>query len=320
MFKPKTKRIWCCARYYLRVCAAKGQATDTIRGKRSGLKKFFLWCLEHDIRSVDAVNLDVMDGYMEYLNTYRIPATNKPLCHNQKRNLSEFVKVFLKTLHRKEVLAHDALKFIEIPSKEHTLPKGLFDEEEVERILDQPLLIGERGYRDKAILETFYATGIRRTELMHIKFEDINFKVNELTVTHGKKHRQRIVPISDRALDWIQLYWQRVRPTFANLGGCDYLFLANNGKQFLPNKLSDLVAKYVKQAGFTRHGACHLFRHATATLMLDNDADIRHVQVMLGHASLSTTQIYTHVSQKKLHAVYAKTHPSAISRSHLRRS
>lgn len=313
MFKPNNTRIWCCAKYYLRTCAAKGQASDTIRGKYSGLKKFFLWCLENDIRKVDRINLDVMDGYMEFLNVYRIPATNKPLCQNQKRNLVEFVKVFIKALHHKGVLEYNALEFIELPGKEYTLPKGLFSEYEVERILDQPLLVGERGYRDKAILETFYATGIRRTELAHIRLSDVNFEAKELTITHGKGHRQRIVPISQRALEWIALYWQRVRPIFANIGGCDYLFLANNGNKYLPNKLSDMVAKYVKQAGFKRHGACHLFRHATATFMLDNDADIRHVQVMLGHASLSTTQIYTHVSQKKLHAVYLRTHPSALT-------
>lgn len=314
MKKPTNQRIWCCVKYYLRTCAAKGQASDTIRGKYSGLRKFFMWCLEHNIYHVSQINLDVMDGYMEYLNAYRKPLDNKPLCLNQKRNLLTFVKTFIKTMHRKAILDSNLLEFIELPGKEYSLPKGLFSENEVELILDQPLLVGERGFRDKAIMETFYATGIRRTELMHLRFGDINFESNKLTITHGKGHRQRIVPISIRALEWILFYWQRHRPILASIGGSDYLFLANSGKQFLPNKLSDLVAKYVKMAGLKRLGACHLFRHATATFMLDNDADIRHVQVMLGHASLSTTQIYTHVSQKKLHAVYAKTHPSALSK------
>lgn len=318
MNKPTNQRMWCCVKYYLRTCAAKGQASDTIRGKYSGLRKFFIWCLEHNIYHVTQINLDVMDGYMEYLNVYRKPLDNKPLCLNQKRNLLTFVKTFIKTIHRKGILETNPLEFIELPGKEYSLPKGLFNETEIEQILDQPLYVGECGFRDKAIMETFYATGIRRTELMHLRFSDINFEANELTITHGKGHRQRIVPISKRALEWILLYWQRYRPILASIGGSDYLFLANSGKQFLPNKLSDLVAKYVKMAGLKRHGACHLFRHATATFMLDNDADIRHVQVMLGHASLSTTQIYTHVSQKKLHAVYARTHPSALSKLALR--
>lgn len=97
-------------------------------------------------------------------------------------------------------------------------------------------------------METFYATGLLRTDLMHLRYDDINFEANKLTITNGKGHTQRTVPISERALDWILMYWRRHRPILVSIRGSDYLFLVNSGKQFLPNKLSDLVAKYLKMA------------------------------------------------------------------------
>jgi integrase/recombinase XerD len=311
MIKPQSKRIWRNVRYYLELCLAKGQASDTIRGKRSGLKKFFMWCVEQDIYFITQIDLDLIELYMAYLNSYRKKLDNEPLSLAQKRNLLTFVKTFVETLYRKELVESNKLEHMELPFKGVQLPKGLFSQREVERILDQPLVEGVKGFRDKAILETFYATGIRRTELLHLRIGDVNFEAQELRVNHGKGHRQRILPISKRALEWIVLYITKLRPSITSICSDDTLFLANDGRPFLPNKLSELVSNYVKLAGFKRAGSCHLFRHATATFMLENDADVRHVQVMLGHASLSTTQIYTHVTLKKIKSVYLKTHPSA---------
>lgn len=107
------------------------------------------------------------------------------------------------------------------------------------------------------------------------------------------------------------IYIAEIRPTLAFIGSGNTLFLANNGKRYKPGKLSDMASQYVKLAGIDRPGACHLFRHSTASEMLENDADLRHVQEILGHASILTTQLYTRVSRKKLSAVYQKTHPSA---------
>jgi integrase/recombinase XerD len=172
-------------------------------------------------------------------------------------------------------------------------------------------------FSDRAILETFFATGIRRSELLYLTLDDVDFGEQLLRVNHGKWRKERIVPISRRACEWLALYVGKIRPMMAFPGSGNTLFLANNGKRYLPGKLSDLAARYVKLAGLNRPGACHLFRHATATTMLDNGADLRHVQEMLGHASITTTQIYTHVSRKKLSAVYNGSHPSVQSDSGL---
>ena len=316
MVKPTTKRIWRCVQYYLELCLARGQSSDTVRGKRGGLKKFFLWCLARDITHIHQIDLDLMDDYAAYLNTYRKVLDNQPLGAAQKRNLLTFVKTFVKYMHLKKLLQINTLENIELPSKGEQVPKALYDVGEVEVILQQPLLFGVKGLRDRAILETFFATGIRRGELVKLNIDDIDFN-NSLIRVHGKGKKERLVPVSQRGCEWIAFYIGKIRPMFAFIGSGKALYLANNGKRYVPGKLSDMASQYVKLAGFDRTGACHLYRHNTATTMLDNGADLRHIQEMLGHASILTTQLYTHVSRKKLSEVYEATHPSAEGSSGL---
>ncbi len=119
------------------------------------------------------------------------------------------------------------------------------------------------------------------------------------------------MPISQRGCEWLAFYIiGKIRPMFAFIGSGRALFLANNVKRYVPGKLSDMASQYVKLAGFNRTDACHLYRHYTATMKLDNGADLRHIQEMLGHASILTTQLYNHVSRRKLLQVYEATHPS----------
>jgi len=132
-------------------------------------------------------------------------------------------------------------------------------------------------------------------------------------VREGKGKREYILPISDRACEWLVLYLTKLRPQLAHIKSGSALFLNDNG--YRANALSDMASRYVRFAGFKRAGACHLFRHSTATIMLDNGADIRHVQEMLGHADITSTQVYTFVSCTKLQEVYKNRHPSALSDS-----
>ncbi|MBA6337495.1 tyrosine-type recombinase/integrase [Colwellia sp. BRX8-7] len=310
MQKPTTKRIWRCVKYYLELCLAKGQGSDTVRNKRGGLKKFYLWSLERNVTRTDQIDLDLMDDYAAYLNSYRKALDNEPLSSAQKRNLLTYVKIFIKYMFIKKLLPTNTLDGIELPSKGEQIPKALYTVEEVEVILEQPLLFGIKGLRDRSILEFFFVTGIRRGELAKLNIDDIDFNTGLVRV-HGKGNKERLVPISPRGREWLAFYIGKVRPMFAFIGSGKALFLANNGKRYMPGKLSDMASQYVKLAGFDRTGACHLFRHNTATTMLDNGADLRHVQEMLGHASILTTQLYTHVSRKKLTQVYNDTHPSA---------
>ena len=305
MEKPNTKRIWRCVKYYLELCQARGQSPTTIHNKLAGLTKFFMWCLTGETYFIDQIDLDLMDNYMEYLNSYRKTLDDKPLSKAQKRNLLTFVKTFIEKLHSKGLLETNTLQYIELPKRRRALPKNILTVKEIELILAQTMVFGINGIRDRVILETYFATGIRRAELAMLDIDDVDIHERLLRVNHGKGDKERIVPISTRACEWIALYLTKVRPMISFIGSGSSLFINNKGMRLKPNQLSDMAGK--------KGGACNIFRHATATIMLDNGAELRHVQEMLGHADISTTQIYTHVSRAKLAEVYNKSHPSALS-------
>lgn len=317
MQKPITNRLWVCAKYYLALCLAIGQSEDTIRTKKYGLKKFIQWCFINEVYFIHQINIDLMDEYMEYLNTYRKAKDNQPLSLANKYALCLCIKTFCRKLYQRGLLNSHPLDSLELPKVTRALPKAVFSEEEVEKIICQPLLFGQKGMRDRVILETFFATGIRRIELLHLEIEDILFDQKLVRIRKGKGNKEYLIPISDRASEWIIFYLAKLRPSLAKSSFNSVLFLNDWGEPYKANALSDMASRYVRLAGFKRDGACHLFRHSTATIMLDNGADIRHVQEMLGHASIQSTQVYTHVSRAKLKQVYNDTHPSAMSGSSL---
>ena len=174
---------------------------------------------------------------------------------------------------------------------------------------------GPLGVRDRALLEVLYSTGMRRTELAMLSIHDLDRDRRAITIRHGKGDKQRVVPIGERALVWLLAYLDNARPLLLIDGRETRLFITRNGVPFVPNALSDLVKKHFRSAGITKPGSCHLFRHTAATLMLENGADIRYIQALLGHADLNSTQIYTHVSIAKLREVHDATHPAKPGRS-----
>jgi integrase/recombinase XerD len=313
MQKPTTNRLWRCISYYLALCLIRGQANDTIRAKKYSLRKFCIWCFARNVFTIDEIDIELMDDYMEYLNSYRKPKDNQPICKANKYALLLNVKTFMGKMHNRELINNNPIAHIELPTVGRPLPKAIFTAEEVEKILEQPLLFGKKGLVDKVILETFFATGIRRVELRNLDIEDIDIKQQLVRIRKGKGDREYILPISERACEWIVFYLAKLRPQLATITSGSALFLNDKGTRFRVNALSDMASRYVRLAGFKRAGACHLFRHSTATIMLDNGADLRHVQEMLGHVNISSTQVYTFVSRSKLTEVYNKTHPSALS-------
>ncbi|MCA9556473.1 MAG: tyrosine-type recombinase/integrase, partial [Myxococcales bacterium] len=182
---------------------------------------------------------------------------------------------------------------------------------EAEAVLAQPDVADPLGVRDRAILELLYSTGIRRTELTRLQLFDLDWVRGTLRVREGKGDKERVVPVGERALAWCEKYLREVRPTLLYGKEEGWLFLTRRGDGFTPNGLTKLAGDYVEAAGLGKPGACHLFRHTMATAMLENGADIRYIQEMLGHAQLETTQIYTRVSIHKLKEIHTATHPSA---------
>ncbi|MFS1523879.1 tyrosine-type recombinase/integrase [Microbulbifer sp. 2304DJ12-6] len=182
--------------------------------------------------------------------------------------------------------------------------------DEVEQVLTTPDTDDPSGLRDRAMLELFYGTGIRRMEMANLSVYDLNPGRKTLLVREGKGRKDRLLPVGERVLHWAERYRRQVRPELVSGKDSCYLFLTDQGQPWPINTLTVLVRKYLRQAGLNKSGACHLFRHAMATHMLDNGADIRYIQTMLGHAKISTTQIYTQVSIEKLREVHRATHPA----------
>jgi integrase/recombinase XerD len=199
---------------------------------------------------------------------------------------------------------------LELPRVGYKLPSVL-NKEEAEQVLCQPNVGEPLGIRDRAMLEMLYSSGLRRMELLHLKLYDVDQKHGLVTVRQGKGKRDRVVPIGERALAWLDLYLNQLRSEIVKNPDDGIIFLTSNGVPFTPNYLSWLARQYVKSAGIGKGGACHIFRHTMATLMLEGGADIRYIQAMLGHVRLDTTQIYTHVSIRMLKQVHTITHPAA---------
>lgn len=184
--------------------------------------------------------------------------------------------------------------------------------EEIDILLNSVNTNASGGIRDRAILEVLYSTGIRRNELCNLQLQNISLSRLTLYVKNGKGGKDRLLPLGARAALWIKRYLQDVRPQLVIDEHNQALFLNDYGEAFSDNKLGDKVKRYLKNCGIDAPGACHLLRHAMATHMLENGADTRFIQAMLGHADLGTTQIYTQVSIRKLQEIHAATHPAKL--------
>ncbi|TPV56937.1 integrase [Aestuariibacter sp. GS-14] len=309
--KPDTLALDVCELFYLSYCRAKGQSESTLQSKSDALRLFREWALQNRIIGIDDINVNVLDSYQYSLNEHRKRSDGMPLARGTIRYRLTTVKVMMRVLCLKNVIAENPCERFELPKLGRKLPNPVLSEEEVQSVLEQASFYGTAGIRDRAIMETYYASGLRRQELRNLMLGDIDFVQLQLRVAQGKGHKDRYVPISQRACAWIYRYLKEIRVRYASIHSGKTLFLANNGKPFRVAQLSELVAKYIKLSEVRKAGACNQYRHAAATHMVDNGADIRHVQEFLGHADLSTTQVYVHVSMEKLREVYNRTHPAA---------
>lgn len=202
-----------------------------------------------------------------------------------------------------------------LPRLPARLPRAVLSVSEAERVLAQPDLTSARGLRDRAILEVLYSTGLRRMELVGLDLIDLDAERGVVLVREGKGKKDRLVPIGARAIGWVHRYLDTVRPRLVRARDPGALFLNARGTRIRPSRLTERLHRYVVAAGVGKPGSVHIFRHTMATLMHDAGADIRDLQEILGHAQLSTTEIYTHVSIERLKAVHVKTHPAHLSRA-----
>jgi len=217
------------------------------------------------------------------------------------------IRGFYKYLLREARVEENPLDRVETARTWMRLP-GTLSRDEMETLLAQPPEATPAGVRDRAMLELLYATGIRVSELATLTLNRVNRQMGFL-VTVGKGRKERIVPVGRSALGWLGRYIEQARPVFLKKKTSTALFLNRSGERFTRQGLWKLIKKYAKMAGLERKVHPHTFRHSFATHLLEGGADLRSVQVMLGHTDISTTQIYTHVTRERLKEIHRKYHP-----------
>jgi integrase/recombinase XerD len=209
-------------------------------------------------------------------------------------------------LLRENLISEDPMLLISLPKRGRALPKTL-TEQDVEDLLRTPDVDDPIGLRDKAMMETLYASGLRVTELVSLTFTQINLSMGVIKVL-GKGNKERLVPLGDEAVRWIQEYLVRARPMLIKEGG-EVLFPSLRGDMMTRQTFWHRIKRYAVQAGIEKPLSPHVLRHAFATHLINHGADLRVVQMMLGHSDLSTTQIYTHVAQQRLQSIHKLHHP-----------
>lgn len=304
---PDSLAAW--LRRYLDALTVQHRSLNDVRTRRSKLAHFHAWCTERGIERPEQVTHAHMQRFQAYLFRYR-KANGKPLAINGQRIALFTIEMCFRWLVRQRVLESNPAADLDLPKRTDDLREPL-TLDEMETVLALPDIETVDGLRDRSCLELFYATGIRRVELTNLHQSDLDRTRGTLHVRLGKGKKDRFVPIGERALAWVTKYEREARPMVLVDPTVKHLFLNQYGQPLSPDGLSWRVRDYFKQAGITKRGACHLFRHTMATAMLDNGADIRHVQEILGHGQITSTQRYTHVSIARLHAVHAATHPAA---------
>lgn len=273
--------------------------------------KFFFEYLEQETKAQDLAELSHEDltAYQTWLyfsETRCGPA--RPLSLSTQIVRLSAVKGFFRHLFKQGTLFHDPAASLEEPRHHERLPRCILKEAQVLALLKAPDTKKPVGLRDRAILELLYATGIRNEELRNLRFQDVDRQGGKLHLK-GKGSKERIVPAGRIALAWLALYLEEVRPRFITGADPGWVFLSNRGRKIVGGNLVDLVRKYAGQAGLPLEVTPHALRHACATHLLRAGADIRTIQALLGHGSLATTQVYTHVEITDLKRVHQAFHP-----------
>lgn len=301
-------------RRFLQWQAEKNYSPKTIENREVCLRYFIQWCDERGLGQPQEITKPIIERYQRYLFLYR-KKNGEPLSTRSQHVRVVPIRAWFKWLARQSHILYNPASDIEMPRLERRLPKHILNVEESERIINQPDTSKPTGIRDRAILETLYSTGIRRMELINLKLFDIDPDRGTVMVRQGKGRKDRMIPIGERALKWIEKYQSDVRPELSTPNDEGTLFLTHLSEAFTPNRLTQMVRDYIDAADIGKRGSCHLFRHTMATLMLENGADVRFIQAMLGHVSLETTQIYTQVSIRKLKDIHTATHPAKLERT-----
>lgn len=278
----------------------RGLSNNTIYSYRRDLTKYAGYLANRKIESVAKATRDDVTDFM-------FNQKEKGLSPSSiSRNLVA-VKTFYRFLVRERILKVDPTSVLEAPKLWKRLPE-VMTLSEVEALLDAPNLRQEQGIRDRAILEMLYATGMRASELVNLKLEDVNLEVGFVRC-FGKGRKERIVPLGRKAGEALTRYLDKVRPKLLKGKTVSEIFLSRLSRKLSRQSLWMIILRYAKAAKIKKKIKPHTLRHSFATHLLEGGADLRSVQEMLGHADISTTQIYTHINKDRLKSIHKQFHP-----------
>ncbi|MEO0236065.1 MAG: site-specific tyrosine recombinase XerD [candidate division WOR-3 bacterium] len=285
--------------YLAYVLDEKGLSVNTVESYQRDLLKLLEFLGDIDTKEI---NLGEIDDFASYLQ-------KQDLSQNSRSRIFSCLRSFFSYLEMEGFYNSDLALNIQVPRKIIKLPDFL-NEEEVNKLLESPDTSTPRGIRDRAILELLYATGVRVSELVSLKISNVFLEERMIRVL-GKGNKERIIPYNSTAAKYLELYLYGVRPSILKKRGEDRVFLNMRGTSLSRISVWKILKNYAVKAGITKNIYPHILRHTFATHLLKNGCDLRTLQIFLGHASLMTTQIYTHLDKEFLKEVHSKFHPRA---------
>lgn len=293
-----------------------GLSPRTVSHRRAHVADLVLFLKGRSVESVEEVTREMTGAYCAHVLGRTHPCTGRPLSRSTTSQYLEAAKAFFEFLVERKVLVADPAALLEWPKRKKDLPRGIPTREEMERILALPDTGTLLGLRDRALLETVYATGLRRQELADLEIYDVDLAERIVRVRSGKGGKGRTAPLTKTACDYLARYLAESRPKIERFLEREWsgrremgLWLSWRGHRLEIGALGSAVGRYVRMVRPGNQWACHGLRHAFATHMLEGGADVRVIQEMLGHARLETTERYTHVKPVDLKAVHKKHHP-----------
>jgi len=296
---------------YLKYLKAIGRSRATIRAVKFELRCFVRFLEKEKALFIENLTRDVLSEYQQDL-AFQLTSKGTLLSLKSQETRLCLTKGFTRFLYEKDYLVSDPGKSIKLPKIPKRLPKSILSEKEVHTLMDAPDVRTNLGFRNRMILEILYDTAIRRAELSRIKISDLDLNAGFIRI-QGKGDKDRVVPLSKRVCEIVQTYVLMVRPNLLKEKDSPYLIITCKGKRMVPGTVCEVVKRCANLAGIKKRVTTHTFRHTCATHMLRNGAPVRHLQEMLGHASLSSTQVYTHVTINDLKKIHAKYHPGNMT-------
>jgi len=296
------------AERYLKSMKVRNLAPGTIKHHRFYLRRFFEFLGESGIDDVGAISREIVRAYQTRLYEH-LSGRGEPNSVSTQNNGLKVVKAFLRFLGGEGLIVGDPSREIAYARQPKRLPRSVLTQAEMKKILQAPNTKSVLGYRDRTILELLYSTGLRKQEVNNLLLTDVDYQDGFVRVNAGKGNKDRVVPLGRIACRYLENYVKAVRPSLNRDPYEKHLFLSLRGRPLSRNVIWDVVRRCVTVSKIMKKVSPHTFRHTCATLMLRNKANIRHIQELLGHASLNTTQVYAAVSITDLKEAHAKCHP-----------